>query len=146
MRDMKIKLKSLWVIVGLLLLLSCGIGAKGDAGAIADIWLDNNANGVQDAEDIALEGICIWATTDPANYVEDVVRDFCNEPDSSHTYHTDKNGHVPGKEYRIYGILFPGAKCSDVHIYVIVPDGYKATTPTIVNYCEASFGLAKLSP
>ena len=107
-----------------------------DSSASAHVWHDIDADGTKDPEDTPTERIQVCATTDPK---------INNELEADYCYYTDHNGDVPSSD-EVRGMFFPGAKCQDIYIFVVLPKGYDISTPRKVIDCEANFGLVTLSP
>jgi hypothetical protein len=130
---------------------ACRNGPKGNTGGLlsetgclwdvqagAEVWVDRNRNGVRDAGEPPMEGVCVIAYTSPIVPTEDQIARQCSIPQLL----TAADGTWPRDP--IYG-WFAGATCPDVSFLVVPPHGYNLTTPESVTGCDASFGLAAAS-
>ena len=147
----EILLKRIALFFGLLLLASAilaglaflyfryGVFSGGlvDSGATAVAWFDEDGDGQRDPGESPLAGVCIWAGTILSPYGEPWLLRKCA---ADYGYGlSGASGQWPAN--RQWLPFFAGAHCSDVHIYAVSPPGYYATTPLVVNGCDAQFGL-----
>jgi hypothetical protein len=101
-----------------------------DASASATAWIDQNNNGLEDAGEIPLHGVCVWfELSSPLSTNIDQTGDC-----STSSSRTDQQG-VWG------GGFLPGGNCSEIYIFVKPPTGYEPTTPVMVHGCIAQFGF-----
>lgn len=126
--------------IGANVLLNLSVTGAHDAGAVATVWLDKNGDGRRDANEPPMEGVCAWADTTPRAFGDQQISRMCGGPDPN--WHTDSSGQWPPRSSSGGINFFAGATCDDVYIYIKPPENYQATTPLIVNGCEAQFGIA----
>jgi hypothetical protein len=102
-----------------------------DGASYAKAWLDSNGDGVWDATESPLQGVCMWSYTGPEAY--DEVR-RCQYDISL----TNDQGIWPGD-------FHAGARSGDIYIFTDAPMGYRSTTPPAVHASYAEFGFAPTS-
>lgn len=128
--------KYLLLSVTFLIILACFLTGNRlvDSNANAHIWNDMNADGIMGPEDTPIEGIKVCATTN---------KNVDNEAEAEYCYYSDKNGDVPSSN-EVRGMFFPGTKCQDIFIFIILPENYLLSTQEKANGCVASFGLIEV--
>jgi len=131
-RNVPLRVGAIVGVLALLVFMLTACDGVHDAGADANVWEDTNCNGQLDEDEPPLEGICIWH----GNRADSLV------PYSE--YCTSKGGQTNNKGRWSGGLLW-NRKCTDVYIFVEIPDGFRPTTDVVVNDCFAEFGLAKMS-
>ena len=102
----------------------------GDAGGFGMAYLDANCNGVKDAEETPMAGVCVWTSTyasEPTPSREDCANEYLQ---------TDSEGMGDAA-------FFSGVSCNDVYVFAQAPDGFQPTTDTVVNDCDGEFGFAR---
>lgn len=102
-------------------------GAR-DGYASAITWLDNNADGIRNADEKPLANVCIWYGYNPESGIRDVV-----DPCRGNHFSTDGQGK--------WSEFLPGGSCEDYFVFVRAPDGFHATTNLASNGCDAGFGF-----
>lgn len=84
----------------------------GDGGAYVSTWVDENANGVRDENELPLAHVCVWSGYRPDSQIED-----CSFRDH---HVTNENGQ--------WGEFLTGSSCDTIYIFAVAPDGYQPTT------------------
>ncbi len=95
-------------------------------------WEDANCDGVQGSGEAALQGVCVWASTDPAAPGPSTL-ECADERLQTNAYGRAEAG------------FYAGRRCSQIFVFARVPDGYQPTTDIAVNGCSADFGFARES-
>nr|NIN65284.1 hypothetical protein [Anaerolineae bacterium]NIN95478.1 hypothetical protein [Anaerolineae bacterium] len=95
-------------------------------------WEDANCDGVQGSGEPALQGVCVWASTNPAAPGPSILE--C----ADEGLQTNAHGRADAG-------FWPGRRCSEIFVFARVPDGYQPTTEIAVNDCWAEFGFARES-
>ncbi len=95
-------------------------------------WEDANCDGVQGSHEAALQGVCVWSSTDPAAPGPSTLE--C----ADERLQTNAQGRADAGFYA-------GRRCSEIFVVARVPDGYQPTTDIAVNDCWAEFGFARES-
>ena len=101
-------------------------GGASDAGPYIETWVDINGNGKRDADESSLSNVCVWGGYDYQFSSWDKICD-------SDYFLTDSTGK--------WTEFFAGGKCAQIYTAATSPQGYRPTTPLIVNNCSASFGF-----
>jgi hypothetical protein len=91
-------------------------------------WVDRNGNGHREPDEPGLAEVCIWDSFGPRMRNQEQVSEICGMS------RTDENGYWDGG-------FKPGASCDEIYIYAVPPEGYRATTPLVVNDCLGEFGF-----
>jgi len=105
--------------------------------------VDANANGNRDLGEQPLPGVCIFAVAAPRQPPLDTASQLRNS--ASDAWRTDETGQWPLADDTMRVInFFAGAKCDDLWILALPPQGYQHTTPRIVNGCEGEFGFRRI--
>jgi hypothetical protein len=103
---------------------------QADGSAFVEVWFDSNGNGRKDVNESPLAGVCVW--DQPWLHVPDEkeVTEICG----SLCYQTDDSGKWEGD-------FHAGQACDDFYVFAKPPEGYRPSTPPVVNYCVAEFGF-----
>jgi hypothetical protein len=101
----------------------------GDSIVTAFAWIDSNGNGVIDAREPPLEGVCVWASKDSSFYNADQTENICAQPSQL----TNAEGE--------WSSFSAGRNCDGWYFFSKPPTGYDATTALGVKGCTAQFGF-----
>ena len=101
-------------------------GGTHDAGAYINAWLDANGDGKQNNNEPSLPNVCVWGGY---GYQFSSWDEICN----SEYFVTDSGGK--------WSEFFAGGSCDQIYIAAKPPQGYRPTTPLIVNGCWSQFGF-----
>jgi len=105
-----------------------------DGGHYATTWLDRDGDGTRSPTEPPLESVCIWSVPELSMFDAEHMLNLCGSPDSVEWLLTDSRGVRSGG-------FWAGACCEDIYVFAFTPEGYRATTPLAVAYCEAEFGF-----
>lgn len=102
-----------------------------DALASIETYIDKNADGIKDEDELPLAEVCVgqWPYLGYNFPLGERIGSECLNPYDS----TDPKGR--------WGEFKPGSKCTDLILYAVVPEGYQPTTDLVVNDCYAHFGF-----
>lgn len=122
---------ALGLYLGVLILRDTIPFLAGDAAAAAEVWLDEDADGVRDPDEPPLTDVCIWASDQPLDVSAAEIAEICAGPGIP----IREDGHWEGR-------FRAGGSCDDIYIYARPPEGYAATRPPAARGCFAQFGFA----
>lgn len=121
----------LYVGWGILYLFMSGGGFPSPAVTIpsAFAWIDQNANGHFDSDEIPISGVCVRSTSS----TEKLLRNFsCDVIDKT------------GLDGKWFGAEYPGRLREDIYIIANAPQGYKFTSSPVVKGTDAEFGFVSV--
>jgi hypothetical protein len=109
-------------------------GPMVDSKAFIEAYIDENANGIKDKDELPLANVCVDGGPFSVNLrdnssIEEWISFTCS------TLHnvTDTKGE--------WGDFKAGSKCSDLILYAVVPEGYQPTTDLVAIGCHSQFGF-----
>jgi hypothetical protein len=132
LRSLIILFLSVFLFVGCRLSISnpFGWGPSGDSGAFIETYVDLNANGIKDDNELPLEHVCVWGGENYSNQsAGDLITRVCS---NSYNY-TDSKGQ--------WNTFFAGSNGQDIILFAVAPQGFQPTTNLAVNNPRAKFGF-----
>ena len=97
-------------------------------------YIDLNGNGIHDAEEPPLPGVCLnrrYNLSTASEYIE--------------SFDCDDNWHIKTDISGLWISDHPESNisCKDTYIVAIPPDGYRSTNTPIDNFCDPEFGFVE---
>lgn len=122
---------ALGLYLGILILRDSSPLLAGDAAAAAEVWLDEDSDGVWDPGEPPLTDVCIWESNQALDISTAEIAEIC----AGSVRGVREDGHWEGS-------FRAGGSCDDIYIYARPPEGYAATRPPVARGCFAQFGFA----
>lgn len=123
-----------------------------DMPSFATVWNDTNPDGIKIDGERPMSDVCVYARySNRSDNSDEWYITQCRSHAATHSSgFTDNSGTWMSDGPMAGGCGNPKDldkmvqdTCKGISISIVVPDGYKATTPTTVIGCEAKFGLVK---